>query len=169
MSSQPRDNTIVFVIDTEQYSGNFERQMCAFFTGVTGDCGVGLEYARVFKIDHKQTPIIDAFANMVKQVPDDHECYRPCSVWETPGWVNDGKGNHSKQYMLRDGDYPANQSVAIYFEKRPTDTMIELMKIRANKFNEYHVGQHVRNEPVTITGFRLITVKIKREDIVENI
>jgi hypothetical protein len=31
----------VFIIDTEQYAGNFEREMCAYCTGILGDCEVG--------------------------------------------------------------------------------------------------------------------------------
>ena len=35
----------LFVIDTDSYSGNFEREMCAYCTGQIGDCEVGIEHA----------------------------------------------------------------------------------------------------------------------------
>ena len=35
--------TKYFVVDTDTYAGNFEREMCAFMTGITGACGVGKE------------------------------------------------------------------------------------------------------------------------------
>lgn len=38
----------IFVVDTEQYAGNFERGMCAFMTGMLGECGVGSEEARLY-------------------------------------------------------------------------------------------------------------------------
>lgn len=34
-----------FIIDTDSYSGNFEREMCAYITGHIGDCLVGFEEA----------------------------------------------------------------------------------------------------------------------------
>jgi len=37
-----------FIIDTDQYAGNFEREMCAYLTGTVGECGVGDEFAELF-------------------------------------------------------------------------------------------------------------------------
>ena len=34
-------DSIAFVIDTKQYAGNFEREMCAHITGHIGECEVG--------------------------------------------------------------------------------------------------------------------------------
>jgi len=39
----------IFVIDTDTYAGNFERPMCAYMTGRVGECGVGEEFAEMFK------------------------------------------------------------------------------------------------------------------------
>jgi len=169
MSSQPRDNTIVFVIDTEQYSGNFERQMCAFLTGVTGDCGVGKEEARMFKMEVKDKKLKEEFDSIIEVCGDSHGCYRPCSIWVTPGWVNNGMGVHSKKDKMENGEYDAYQSVGIFFFERPSDKMIELMKERASKFIEVHKNKHACNQTIDITGFRIITVKVKREDSIENI
>ena len=36
-----------FIIDTEQYSGNFERELCAYMTGQIGGCEKGLEDAEI--------------------------------------------------------------------------------------------------------------------------
>jgi len=38
-----------FIIDTNEYAGNFEREMCAYCTGQIGDCGVGEEEAEKFE------------------------------------------------------------------------------------------------------------------------
>lgn len=32
------------VIKTNQYAGNFERELCAHLTGIVGECEVGEEY-----------------------------------------------------------------------------------------------------------------------------
>lgn len=77
-----------FVIDTDQYSGNFEREMTAYLTGCVGECGVGDEYAELFEkenVDH-----ID-FSNVA--FLNDDGCSRPCNIEITPGWFNDGIGN----------------------------------------------------------------------------
>src|ERR1051326_8259449 len=88
-----KENGWVFVIDTEQYAGNFERDMCAYITGQIGDCEVGKEYANLFK---KQSIVNDDFFDNIQSRADDHGCYRPCSIWETPGWFNNGMGGHFK-------------------------------------------------------------------------
>jgi len=31
----------IFIVDTEKYAGDFERQLTAYCTGQVGDCGVG--------------------------------------------------------------------------------------------------------------------------------
>jgi len=84
--------SIVIAIDTEQYSGNFERQMCAYITGQIGECGVGKEIAAA------EAKNIKWFNKHVTREDDDSDfhCYRPTSIWETPGWFNNGAGKHFK-------------------------------------------------------------------------
>lgn len=38
----------LFVIDTDAYAGNFEREMCAYMTGHVGDCAVGDDKAKMY-------------------------------------------------------------------------------------------------------------------------
>jgi len=83
----------VFVIDTDSYSGNFERELCAWITGRVGDCGVGEEMAE--KAGKKKSDaVLEWCRDRVVDVPDDHGCCRPTSIWPTPGFFNDGFGNH---------------------------------------------------------------------------
>lgn len=67
------DHYFIFAIQTEEYSGNFERELCAYLTGDIGECGVGEEYAKrheeEFSNEHYDT----------LQMPDEHGCYRPVS------------------------------------------------------------------------------------------
>jgi hypothetical protein len=186
----------IFAVDTEQYAGNFERPMCAYMTGQTGECGVGLELAELFEeeVDLDE----NLFDLMIEQVPDDHGCHRPCSIYPTPGWFNHGLGkhyrdnpeaeeqakeDHQKQCEekiaegkeltfwepLRDKPlekHPAHLSVAIYFNRRPPDLLIELMKNRAQQFvlrlqtedEEWHRKNRLwmKDHKITITGFRLL-------------
>jgi len=86
----------IFVIDTDQYAGNFEREMTAYMTGQYGDCGVGAEL--ISEIESAGLSA-DYFEDLIDTRPDEHGCYRPCKIWQTPGWFNDGLGGH-----FREGD-----------------------------------------------------------------
>lgn len=104
----------IFIVDTEQYAGNFERDMCAFMTGMIGECGVGVEEARLF---YEQRGLVEEgfdwkgvnlqcsyedfknpFSDFITTRGDEHGCQRPTSLWTTPGWFNHGMGGH-----FRDG------------------------------------------------------------------
>ena len=93
----------LFVIDTEQYAGNFERELCAWCTGQIGMCEVGSEEAADFKAEHPAE--YAEFSRVVEQFSrdeDDHTL-RPACLVATPGWLNNGLG-----YNYRDdpSEYP---------------------------------------------------------------
>jgi len=125
----------IFVIDTEDYAGNFERELCAYCTGCVGDCGVGEDSAKVFE---EETNIKDSWAyfDIFSKPDDEGGCCRPTSIYSTTGSSE-------------------NNSVAIYFFTRPTKEQIELIKSRAEKYNEYVKTLEYR-DPIKIIGFRLI-------------
>ncbi len=216
----------LFVIDTEDYAGNFERDLCAFITGRVGECGVGDDYAEMFTEEVKNMGD-EPFANVIDE-GDEHGCYRPCSIYPTPGWYNDGMGGqyqeggeaealieyrkasaayhrnscfvgYWKNWQANPSDregyikagwteeklkkaadeeeakakkvettgklgkYPSCQSVAICFDKKPTQEQIDLMKTRAHVFakfpNKYDKDRTLISK---ITGFRLIKNTVKR-------
>ena len=79
------------VIDTDQYAGNFERQMCAYLTGQYGDCGAGREIA----LDAQgEIAHVDWWKQNVVQVPNEHGIKRPVAIHPTPGYFNNGMGGH---------------------------------------------------------------------------
>lgn len=78
-----------FVIDTDKYAGNFEREMTAFITGCVGDCGVGANLTKKITEDGIAP---DFFDTLIGSEPDEHGCSRPCRIWDTPGWFNEGLG-----------------------------------------------------------------------------
>lgn len=138
------------VIDTDKYAGNFEREMCAFCTGCTGECGVGEETSAMFYADlcidedDYDNPL--RFDNIISQQPDDHGCCRPVSI--TPG--PDGKYN----------------SLAIFFEEKPSAEQIGVIRQRAGEFAkskpEGRMGQFSQF-PGQIRSMKL--VELKREYI----
>jgi len=81
----------IFVIDTESYSGNFERQMTAYCTGRIGDCEVGDGEASIFR---KEVGDPDKIFGEVLDIPDAFGCRRPTEIYPTPGWFNNGMGGH---------------------------------------------------------------------------
>ena len=91
----------LFVIDTADYAGNFERELCAYITGHVGECEVGADAAAKFKVATKLKPLSGVIFEQ-----DDHGCSRPVSIYPTPGWFNNGVGGYFK-------DTPANQAKAL--------------------------------------------------------
>jgi hypothetical protein len=175
----------IFVIDTDAYAGNFERPLCAYITGQVGECGVGEEYAKMFRKKHPTKDII--FEGLVASVPDEHGCHRPASIYPTPGFWNDGVGNHwldkdwGKPHVIRayqkackeqklspkgkPSRYPAYQSVAIFFDDRPTGRNLLLMMRRAREFPEVYAKQREWNDPFKILGFRLVRERVVTEEL----
>jgi len=171
-----RENYYLFVIDTEQYAGNFERQMAAYCTGVVGECEVGDTEAYVFSQECPE--FVEQMENIIAHVPDEHECHRPVSIYATPGWWNDGLGSHyldsewgkrytaykykeeAKKRKIKRGikKHPAYMSVAIYFyDEKPPKSIINLIKQRAIMFPEYwRKDNKPWHEEIKITGFRLL-------------
>ena len=173
---------VIFVIDTDAYAGNFERPMCAYLTGQVGDCGVGEEYAEMFK-QCPEEAYEEAFEDLIVHVPDDHGCCRPVSIYATPGFWNDGMGNEWRdedwgqpktvekyrkavEQWLKDhpgedhfdGPHrcPSYQSVAIFFDKQPSPELLLLMRKRAMAFPEVYAAHREWNYPFNILGFRLV-------------
>ena len=128
----------VFVIDTADYAGNFERQICAYATGCVGQCGVGHEMADVFLEETGLEP----FENVCEEM-DDHGCSRPASIWTSPN-----------------GDM---NSVAIFFAERPDKAQVAMMMERAHRFAalpQEDYGQRPLGKRVSkILGFRLLRIE----------
>ncbi len=104
----------MFIVDTNKYSGNFERQMTAYVTGRIGECMVGEPEARIFYQemglkDGKDKKFSDYeqgdwrgislecsyedFDNpfqFVINLGDEHGCHRPTTLYPTPGWFSIG-------------------------------------------------------------------------------
>ena len=82
----------VFIVDTDKYSGNFEREFRAWITGQIDECDIGAAQARATEGD-LSNEILQWFSHNLMQVPDEHGTRRPGTIWPTPGFFNDGFGN----------------------------------------------------------------------------
>ena len=136
--------SFIFIIDTDKYAGNFEREMCAFVTGHIGDCGVGEEGQKLFfeqfEIDDEEQ---GPFFEKVISIPDEHGCCRPTSIWIT-----------------KDSDRGAYNSVAIFFDEQPDKVLIEIMKERAEKYCKLGSLRFGTPQEIKIKGFRLIKMTL---------
>jgi hypothetical protein len=152
----------IFIVDTDQYSGNFEREMCAFMTGAVGQCGVGEDEVEMYEANGQFMELSEKTQNE----PDDNGCFRPASIWPTPNRWNDGDGN------MFDGDptgkFRAYESVAVFFCQRPTSEEIAFMKQRAHDFVPVQLKNQRRFDkeaaPLKIKGFRLIEQQVNTQE-----
>lgn len=82
--------SFIFVIDTDRYAGNFEREMFSFMTGEKADeSRVGDAEVALFQADY---PNDDRFVLFLMNVPDRYDISRPVSIWPSPLgiWFNNG-------------------------------------------------------------------------------
>ncbi len=167
------------VIDTEQYAGNFEREMVAFITGLIGECGVG-EEAKAYADDELSKEDLAWFDNNVNcWVQDDHGCGRPAFLVETPGWGNDGMGEHTKKQTdnpskvnKRKTAYPAYLSVGFEVSAWPELFILHTIIRRAQRFCKdfptiSRFGDISKTDALTFTGLRFVEVTTTEKTIKE--
>lgn len=142
MSAKQTVAPYVFIIDTDQYSGNFERELCAFLTGSVGECGVGDGEQALFKENGQFQDLADKTSFQ----PDDNGCSRPATIWET-------------------GKVGVYKSVAIFFDSMPSPEEVAFMKQRAKEFIDVHLANvrryNKKAKPLTIEGFRMIRQEVR--------
>lgn len=170
MATKSTSSPFIFVIHTNDYSGSFERNMCAFITGVLGECGVG---DNDIPIDQDYS----LFKDLISMEPDEHHVYRPVTIWPTPNVFNNGLGFHyregeeaaafeaykkshhgnSEPTIDMVGKYPAYQSVAIFLSHEPSKEQVELMTKRAKSFPKYwNATDKGKRGKLKVTGCELI-------------
>lgn len=155
----------ILVIDTNAYSGNFERQMTAFCTGQVGDCEVGYREALRFVAEVPEDTRVE-MARIVDRRPDEHGCKRPTSVWPTPGRVNNGRGMCFDAADYEGKAYPAYESVAIFFNQIPPTELLDLIVLRAEKFARTYEDLGTKEiSPLAIKGVRLLAEEVSLREI----
>jgi hypothetical protein len=131
----------IFIIDTDQYAGNFEREMCAYITGHIGECGVGEELAGCLKKETGLNP--DTFFSNILQVADEHGCHRPVETQPNPNWFNDGHGN---EWRVTDDDVEKQLKKYV---KSVADYYTPLIKQIESYIPKLQKGERISNWTVT--------------------
>lgn len=136
-----RDIKYSFIIETDSYAGNFEREMCAYCTGQIGDCEVGKELAEKFK-NTIGLKIYEEFEEIIEQKPDDHGVFRPVSMCGLK-----------------------NNNFEIYFYNKPTDEMIIIIREQAKRFPKLEHPDWKKYSKINILGFKLMRVETTQKEI----
>lgn len=146
------NTSYIFVVDTEEYAGNFERQLCAYATGKIGDCGVGREERNQFlkdmKFDDYYDEPNDHLFSFLEQKPDERGCWRPCATWATPGWFNHGMGGNFRDGQEREAKEDHKKQCLDYMKKHKTDSLKGRVDAPLQKFPAHlSVAIFVSREP----------------------
>jgi len=178
LETDPRTE-YTLAIDTDAYAGNFERALFGFITGLchnpdekprgleepdikAGQLALGLDPARLdsFPDDHPLYQLLDV---RISDPGDDgyHRSY--IDIVPTPGYWNDGHGNHypdtvkpkRKGKLYQGHPWPAYYSIGLYLRRPPTAEELELIKGRALLWAASPPAREGQKKP-TITGFRLL-------------
>ncbi len=142
----------IFVIDTDQYAGNFAREMCACCTGQAGDCGVGKEESDKFidAVGEEKWEEIMELVEWRRNGFGDDASRRPTSSWSTPIYLSPGRHRNS---------------VAIFFHNMPSEDIMAMMIRRAKLFIKGKTRIMKRSRTMKILGFRLLKETTTLEEI----
>jgi len=108
--------TEILVIDTDAYSGNFERELTGWITGAEGfDDVTDLRLVEQTQLAHPDlTAYFDKWEIVLATHTFDSEYNDThCGIMTTPGWTNDGHGTHRKLEPGEKSQYSSYQSVGI--------------------------------------------------------
>lgn len=163
----------MFVIDTDEYSGNFVREMCGYLTGRWDEETHGEDEAKIAdaELQKKAMDYLKKHVVFGLNDTDDIPHYSPCVIVPTPGYWNNGAGTNTKGKPPEGKQtYPAYQSVGIFFDEIPPPWIIDILKERAKKFcSEYWANAVWKNSNIKkgsrmgCIGFRIIKEYVEKE------
>lgn len=84
-----------FIIDTDSYAGNFEREMFAYITGQEYEYETG--FARPLReeaVEELPPDVMKWFEDNIVPIMNDKGAYAPMDIHPTPGFFNNGVGGH---------------------------------------------------------------------------
>lgn len=138
------------------YTGNFEREFCAYVIGAVGECNVGHQMASLYEEDHPEGTSFYNLSDRTRSEPDDNGCRRPVSIY----------------HDLEVDKEPYN-SLIIFFDTLPDEDAFKMIMERAKDFvimkrtkdfakNRSDWRSPSQKQPLTLFGATLISNKITR-------
>ena len=107
-----KETCYIIKIGTDKYAGNFERELCAYCTGITGDCDVGEEEAKMFNEKYPKDEAENGmFQNIIQSRPDEHGCWRLVALC-----------------------YDDTNAIDIYFCEQPSKEEVRVIELRAIEY-----------------------------------
>ena len=155
----PFGTTYMLVIDTNAYAGDFDREICAYVTGICDeDAPAHDEVANVLA---DAPELVQAFRD--KSMLVTHAEYGPVSntIRSTPGRINEGDGDCRDAEPGEDG-WGAYESVAVFLSKPLTTTEMDYVRRRAHEYAAKPLGSKIK--PLGITNVYLVEVTTKVEE-----
>lgn len=148
----------IIVIHTEQYSGNFERQLCAFLTGQTGQCGVGQEIANEVQ---SEIQFLDWWQKHIVLCWDEKKiCKRPVSTWPNPKWFNNGFGKYYPNDPFYD-QKALDEAIASFKESRKSQITMIQKRLEQQQFETEPYGFTQQNCEKTLFHYEQELQKIQ--------
>jgi hypothetical protein len=145
----------LLIIDTDQYAGNFERELTGFCTG-QHNCTHGDREAEDFDDYIEDNEVDNGWEHKVISNTDNEGHSGVCSIWPTPGRLNNGTGGHRDAAPGETG-WPAYESVVIFLNQPPTAEDMKLFRIRLDDFasDQMHFGRRT-GKKLVIKNIRLV-------------
>lgn len=144
MSVDHARSPYIFIIQTDEYTGNFERELTGYVTGV--DDGTHGDEQAVFFNAEVPKDVGQALGQKIDFNPDDNGYDRCCSIWNSVG---------------RSG----YEDMAIFFHTAPTAAELNLIASRAKIFaKDPKACGYEWGSPFNIIGFQLINRSVKVTD-----
>lgn len=134
-------------IETDQYAGNFEREMCALLAIKYGDCGVGDDIVE-YECSLLDDDLIDEIQDSIGVRQDSRGCYRPV-------------------FMCG----PSNKSIRIVIDS-PSDEVMSFIGDRVKNFKELlanriaNTSDYCKRSYQTMSHVNILSAKLICEQIV---
>lgn len=164
MYEDKKEENYIIIVDTDKYSGNFEREMFGYVTGVicenVYDRGCAKQARENDYKDCKE--YFDWWAvNVSEYVFDDEYGEMPVGIVPTPGYYNDGNGKHYKENenkkVKSKKKWPAYQSVGIAVSVELPQNVLDTFKKRVYDFCSNRKKNFTNElDQIGVIGFRIL-------------
>lgn len=140
----------IFVIDTDSYAGNFERELCACCTGIWDYETHGGKEAKLFYQETGYSEEQNPFEAYVGLYSIEHDG----NYWAAP------------QCLILTPQSKQNNSVGIFMSQEPHSAIIHNLKARAIKYSKSRQNCVGTPDPFKVIGFRLIRQQLVSKEII---